>query len=117
MSKRTIDIDMATFKNNLMFYMKKADMTQKDLAKTAGLTQVSISRYMTGVRTPSVASLRKMAEALLIPVETLIADNPHSIPTIEQDILTTAKELSATLSDKEKSILIAAFAKALFQTS
>lgn len=116
MGSKTPDIDMDVFRRNLMCLMKRSDMTQKDLAKTAGLTPVSISRYMTGVRTPTASSLRKLAEALLVPVETLIEEKEYMSPTIEQELISTAKELSPVLSDKEKSLLIGAFVKALLQT-
>lgn len=44
--------------------LKEIKMTQKELAEKAGLTQVSVSRYVNDTRSPKVATAKKIAKVL-----------------------------------------------------
>lgn len=48
---------------------KKAGMTQTELAKAAGTTQVQVSRIETGAQQPQYKTLCKLTKALLDPSE------------------------------------------------
>ena len=47
-------------------------MTQRELANKIGITEVTLSRYITGKRIPKAPLIVKMAKALDVPVEYLI---------------------------------------------
>lgn len=54
------------FNYNLRKIRIEQGLTQKDLAKMAGITQQMVSRYETGVVEPSLATLNKIKKALKI---------------------------------------------------
>jgi len=47
-------------------------MSQHDLAKKVGLTEVTISRYVTGQRQPTAYALYRMARVLGVTMEQLM---------------------------------------------
>lgn len=51
---------------------KDRGMTQQELADASGVSRISIARYETGVKTPSIASTYKLAKALDVPFDELI---------------------------------------------
>ena len=52
---------------------KRKGLTQAGLAERVGVGQVTIARMETGTRGPSVPMLLKLAKALRVPMEQLIA--------------------------------------------
>lgn len=44
--------------------LKEQGISQADLARTIGVTEVSVHRWMTGQRTPSIDYVERMARAL-----------------------------------------------------
>lgn len=44
--------------------MNKMNMSQSQMAKIIGVTPVSMHRWMTGLRTPSIEHVEQMARAL-----------------------------------------------------
>lgn len=58
------------------------DMQQVDLAEMVGVTQVSMSRYFTGQRTPKRPILVKMATALGVTPEYLTGQETREHPDI-----------------------------------
>lgn len=58
------------------------DMQQVDLAEMVGVTQVSMSRYFTGQRTPKGPILVKMATALGVTPEYLTGQETREHPDI-----------------------------------
>ncbi len=53
---------------------KEKGITQEQLAKISGLSRSSIINFETGRRDPRVRDLKKIAHALDVPVEQLLAD-------------------------------------------
>lgn len=68
--------------DKLSFQLKLRGITQKKLAQLSGLTETAISCYIKGTRLPNSANLRKIANALNIPVSDLILTGDT---TFEQD--------------------------------
>lgn len=48
-------------------------LTQEELAAKSGITEVSISRIETGIRAPRISTVRRLAEALEISPQQLVA--------------------------------------------
>ena len=54
---------------------KKKGITQEQLAKLTGLSRNTIINFENDKRNPRVRDLRKIANALSVPIEQLIADS------------------------------------------
>lgn len=52
------------FSKRLRHYMWIRDMSQAELAKKSGVSQTCVSRYLSGLRTPSGYCMAKLAAAL-----------------------------------------------------
>lgn len=61
-----------TFGNNLAFYLEQSEMTQRDLAFRAGLSESAISNYIKKQRTPTLKAAINIANAFGIELEELI---------------------------------------------
>ncbi|BCJ92826.1 hypothetical protein acsn021_03950 [Anaerocolumna cellulosilytica] len=59
-------------KRKLQIAMANACLNMDDLAALAEISRVSISKYLSGLRTPKPKTLGKIAKALKVPVENLI---------------------------------------------
>ena len=68
---------MNTLGYRLFELLKAKDMTQKELAYTIGVSEVSISRYVNNGRKPRAIVLYKMAEVLGVSVEYLLTGNKN----------------------------------------
>ena len=52
------------FSNKLYCILQKKGMTQADLSRKSGLSEVSISRYMSGERLPNCKAIMAICDAL-----------------------------------------------------
>ena len=68
-------------KNRISEFLRKRNMTQRDLSEKTGLVEASISRYVSGERDPRVANAIKIANVLQCTVDELFnekyTDNPN----------------------------------------
>ena len=55
---------------------KAARMTQKQLGELAGINEVQLRQYEIGKTKPKYETLQKIADALLLPIETFLEDRP-----------------------------------------
>lgn len=60
------------FKDRLSFMMRRANLTRRELAERAGLTEAAISYYMSERKTPSFKAIINLAYVLSCTVEDLI---------------------------------------------
>lgn len=63
-------------KTPLAFFRKKRGMNQDDLAKRAGITQGYLSEIEIGHKNGDVRTLRKLANALAISLDSLVPEEP-----------------------------------------
>lgn len=82
LSERTLKVTkrQVVFRADRLIEMRKLrDLTQEALQEIMGVGQTQISRYETGVADPSLAVVKKMAQALDCPVDYLIGltDDPE----------------------------------------
>jgi len=60
---------------------KQLNMTQNDLSKKTGITQADISRIENGTRNPSLAMMKRIAEALGMSLRLeFVKDNKRGCP-------------------------------------
>ncbi len=63
----------------IKYERERVGLTQSDLAEMAGVNSVTLSKWESGLNEPKLASIRKIAGALSIPVSALISgDDPFS---------------------------------------
>lgn len=84
--------------------LKKLSMSQKELAEATGLTESAVSRYVKGERVPRGINLMKIANALSITVDQLLADDntKDDIDVVKNLIARNASKMS----DKDRLELI-----------
>lgn len=59
-------------KQKLQIAMANKCMSTDDLVRLSGVSRISISKYLSGMRNPRPKALGKIAKALDVPVEKLI---------------------------------------------
>lgn len=64
-----------TVGQKIKFYREKLDISQRALSEVSGVHPVSIRKYETDVRSPSVETLIKLANALQVNITDLLPDN------------------------------------------
>lgn len=74
---------------------KEKGMTQKELAKKLGISASQIGNYENGYRNPKLSTVRKIAEALEVPVSKITGMIPEEdeAEKILSNILAIQKEL------------------------
>lgn len=89
--------------DNIKQLRKDKNLTQKQLAKKANLSEISIRRYEKGINEPSTKILKKIADALETPLETMLAIDLNSIASnmekISVEFQKITQEHSAILKD------------------
>lgn len=65
--------------------LKKRGMTQRELAAAVGTTEVSMTRYISGKRTPKGSVIAKIAEVLEVSTDYLLMgdENAYKVPDWE----------------------------------
>lgn len=54
--------------------LKRQEMAQRELAEKAGTTEVSVSRYLRGQRTPRLLTLAAIAQVLGVSIDDLLTE-------------------------------------------
>jgi len=67
-------------RDNLRDVMKQKGFTQAYLAEKADITEATISRYLTGVHSPKIEYVAKMAGAMDVSLDYLLGLSTSSIP-------------------------------------
>lgn len=66
---------MSNFSENLRLQRQKKNLSQEELGNLIGVSGVTIMRYEKGTREPKLETIKKIANALKIPVSELIDIN------------------------------------------
>jgi DNA-binding XRE family transcriptional regulator len=74
-SSAEVDAFLAA-KTPLAFFRRKRGMSQDDLAKRTGITQGYLSEIEIGRKSGDVRTLRKLADALKVTLDSLVTDRP-----------------------------------------
>lgn len=78
---------MFIFGNRLKELRKQANLTQQQLGSLVGVTKVSICCYENGTRTPTLDTLKDLADSLNIPLTYLLATDTFAVS--EEDMTST----------------------------
>ena len=74
------------FKNRMETLLKSKGMTQRELASKLGVSEVTVSRWMTdgtNGRNPSIQTLQKIAEILETTLDSLLGQEGSDVKTIQ----------------------------------
>lgn len=89
-------------------------MTQRDLAKITGITEVSLSRYINGDRTPRAVAISNIANALHVSADELLGtESEESFETEYYRIHRLIARNAPKMTSSQKTELI----NALFESS
>lgn len=95
-------MDYTIFREHLKQLIQSRGKTVKDFAYEVDITPATISRYLTGDRTPELQYVVKLAEYFGVSVDWMLGINGDKfevIPPALQEIMTLYSR--ATLSDKK----------------
>ena len=96
--------DKNTFANSLKSLLEKRGMTQRALAEKLGTTEVTVSRYTSGNRTPNVETTVAIAEVLGVSLDQLVGYEPPAAPRPSPDV-TILLSCYAKASAADRSVL------------
>lgn len=77
-------MDYKTFGNNVAKKMEEIGMSNRELAEKVGVTEVSMSRYLCGERTPKAPIIANIAKVLGTTFEELMGIEPAQKNVREQ---------------------------------
>ena len=101
------------FEERLKNIMIKQGLTQKELAIRSGITEASMSKYLSGERTPRIDVILNLSRALEITTDELLGEEENNI---KHDFF-KAKTLLArgldNISDEDKIKLISLIAQSM----
>jgi len=90
--------------------MKEQSMTQKELARRSGLTEASVSKYLSGARKPQLEAIIALAKTLNTDADYLLGFEKGSSSTYK-DIEKMIREKKASLTPEERMRLIMLLSK------
>ncbi len=90
-----LPVDVKKFLERLSFCMKQSNVSGAELSALSGVTAAAISRYLNGLRTPTVKNIILLAKALGVSVDYLLG--LHDVP---DDKILTAAYSTASSTDK-----------------
>ena len=111
------------FKNRMETLLKSKGMTQRELASKLGVSEVTVSRWMTdgaNGRNPSIHTLQKIAEILETTTDSLLGQEGSNVKTMQDknsNGLNWGAILSGTALTATAVIGIVALAKAMGKIS
>lgn len=110
---------MNDFRRKVVALLNKNNMTQRELADEVGITEVSMSRYIRGHRTPKGTIIANIANVLHTTTDYLLeseakGNEPYSMDQniILKSIAYYGKEIQSTVCMEECAELIQAISKA-----
>jgi len=92
--------------NRIALLRKKKNMTQKELADKLDISSVTLSRYETEARTPSINTVKKMADFFKVSMEYLMGEteNDKMVEALDQVVSATTSNVVKTLNQVEESL-------------
>lgn len=85
--------------------MEEKNMSQKELSDKSGITEASVSRYLSGKRTPRFDVVINFAKALGVKPGDLLPEDEHDVSPYEELRMVFARN-GKELSNEEKQELV-----------
>lgn len=90
----------------IKMFMKEKGLSQKELAKLSGITEASMSKYLSGERTPRIDVIVNLANALQITTDELIGNDIENDQMNLIRLKTVLARGMETMTEEEKKELI-----------
>lgn len=90
----------------LKMLMKEKGLNQKELAKISGITEASMSKYLSGERTPRIDVIVNLANALQVTTDELIGNDIENDQMNLIRLKTVLARGMETMTQEEKKELI-----------
>jgi len=97
--------DAATVSERIATLRKRANLSQAALAKAASISREAIGKYERGESSPSVDIASRIAAALEVSLDYLVAGTTSELDDLDDDIIARARELSALADDERRPVL------------
>lgn len=78
----------------LTFYLEREGMSQRELAKRAGVTEAAISRYVKGAREPRAITVAALAKGLGVTVNDLVGAEVGPLDEAYEMVARNAHDIS-----------------------
>ena len=101
------------FEERLKSIMQKQGLTQKELAIRSGITEASMSKYLSGERTPRIDVIINLSRALEVTTDELLCETDNNIRNDFFEAKTVLARGLENISDEDKAKLIAIIAKSM----
>lgn len=85
--------------------MEEKDLTQKELSQMANITEASMSKYLSGDRTPRIDVIVNIANALEVSVDSLLGGANSTINGLMDAKLVLARGKDALSEDDKKELI------------
>ncbi|MBR2376913.1 MAG: helix-turn-helix transcriptional regulator [Clostridia bacterium] len=95
-----------SWREKVLYEMKKQNIGQKDLAKLSGVTESSVSRYLHSDKKPRLDIIINFAKALNLKTEYLLEEDNNAVSSYT-NIATAVARYGNDLTPDEKNRLIA----------
>lgn len=96
-----------TWQEKIKSLMAERSINQKQLAQLSGVTESSVSRYLTSERRPRLDIVVNFAKALGVTTDYLLDDGEESASSAFETISTAIARKGGDLTPEEKNELIA----------
>ena len=94
------------FEERLKKMMIQQGLTQKELASRSGITEASMSKYLSGERTPRIDVIVNLANALVITTDELLGNDINEKAMSFFQAKTVLARGMETMSEEDKKQLI-----------
>lgn len=98
------------FAEYLASTLKARNMSQRDLARCAGITEAAVSRYVKGLRQPRATTIQRIAMALDVSVASLLVTTSDVPEDLLAEAVSTVCAQSAHLSADQRASILRALA-------
>jgi DNA-binding helix-turn-helix protein len=91
-----------TFGDKLILALRNKNISQKELADRIGVTQATISRYITGLSTPTSGTLQKLSRELNLPINYFFTVDGLAIQEKQDNDIRVIQRAREKMSDTDK---------------
>ena len=97
--------EQESFIKKLSILLEEKNITQRELAEKINVTEVTISRYLSGERSPRIEIVSKIAEFFGVSIDSLLGkEETASLDTNDEKLMAFWEEYK-DLEDADKNIL------------
>lgn len=101
--------EQESFIKKLSILLEKKNITQRELAEKINVTEVTISRYLSGERSPRIEIVSKIAEFFGVSIDYLLGKEETANINTGDEWLIAFNEGYNELTEADKDVLMATF--------